>query len=211
MDNPDVTRAVNVWRWNSGGLGFSRNGYNGPYTTAITYDGKIVADFISTGTLNAGIIKAGVLSDQASNNSWDLSSGALRMGSGSIDIGNGNFRVTNAGEMSCKGATITGALTSYSAGNINKVTIADAIISGNQQQTIEFRGGIDYNDSITISALELDIPDIESLYIKNNNTNPPSMGMGWTGTVHIIDGTGTTENIFEFSHGICTGFRWILI
>ena len=31
LDAPTIESAVNVWRWNVGGLGFSSNGYNGPY------------------------------------------------------------------------------------------------------------------------------------------------------------------------------------
>ena len=58
MDTPDINTAVNIWRWNSGGFGHSSEGYNGPYKTAITMDGKIVADYITTGTLNGGLIKA---------------------------------------------------------------------------------------------------------------------------------------------------------
>ncbi len=53
MDIPEIESAVNIWRWNSGGLGHSQNGYNGPYGTAITQDGKIVADYITAGTLRA--------------------------------------------------------------------------------------------------------------------------------------------------------------
>lgn len=59
MDTDDIDTAVKVWRWNSGGLGFSSNGYAGPYGTAITQDGAIVADFITAGVLNANIIEAG--------------------------------------------------------------------------------------------------------------------------------------------------------
>ena len=62
MDTPDITTAQNVWRWNGSGFGFSSTGYNGPYTTAITQDGAIVADFITAGTLTANLVKAGVLS-----------------------------------------------------------------------------------------------------------------------------------------------------
>lgn len=58
MDTPDINTAVNIWRWNSGGLGHSSNGYDGPYDTAITMDGQIVADYITTGTLDGGLIKA---------------------------------------------------------------------------------------------------------------------------------------------------------
>jgi hypothetical protein len=36
-----------VFRLNENGLGFSQNGYNGPYETAITYDGHLVADVIA--------------------------------------------------------------------------------------------------------------------------------------------------------------------
>ena len=46
MDAPKIEEAVNIWRWNVNGLGFSSKGYNGPYDTAITADGRIVADFI---------------------------------------------------------------------------------------------------------------------------------------------------------------------
>ena len=53
MDTPDIATAANVWRWNKAGLGYSGTGYNGPYSTAITQDGHIVADFVATGTLDA--------------------------------------------------------------------------------------------------------------------------------------------------------------
>lgn len=76
MDQPTIETATKVWRWNSGGLGYSSNGYNGPYTTAITQDGAIVADFITTGTLTANLIKAGVLSSLNGMASLDLSSGS---------------------------------------------------------------------------------------------------------------------------------------
>lgn len=58
MDTPDISTAVNIWRWNSGGLGHSSKGYDGPYDTAITMDGQIVADYITAGTFDGGLIKA---------------------------------------------------------------------------------------------------------------------------------------------------------
>lgn len=56
MDTNDITTARKVWRWNLSGLGYSSTGYAGPYSTAITQDGEIVADFIKTGTLDASLI-----------------------------------------------------------------------------------------------------------------------------------------------------------
>ena len=60
MDTPDIETATKVWRWNKGGLGYSDKGYNGPYRTAITQDGEIVADFVKTGNLTASIIHGGI-------------------------------------------------------------------------------------------------------------------------------------------------------
>lgn len=57
MDKPTIEEATKVWRWNLGGLGYSRNGYNGPYELAMTMDGEIVANFITTGILQAIGIK----------------------------------------------------------------------------------------------------------------------------------------------------------
>lgn len=65
MDSPDIETAVNIWRWNKNGLGFSSNGYAGPYGTAITSDGQIVADYITAGTLNGDLIQAGTVNTSA--------------------------------------------------------------------------------------------------------------------------------------------------
>lgn len=77
LDQPNIADAVNVWRWNVGGLGFSSNGYNGPYETAITSDGQIVADFITTGTLLADIIKAGIISSKDGSSYWNIDTGEI--------------------------------------------------------------------------------------------------------------------------------------
>lgn len=55
-DSKNLDKAVKVWRWNSGGLGYSKSGKNGPFETAITSDGKIVADYISTGNLDCSVL-----------------------------------------------------------------------------------------------------------------------------------------------------------
>ena len=53
MDTPDTTTAQKIWRWNLNGLAYSSTGINGTYETAITSNGEIVADFITTGTMSA--------------------------------------------------------------------------------------------------------------------------------------------------------------
>ncbi len=49
--------AKNVWRFGLGGIGFSSNGYEGPFETAITMDGQIDAKFITTGTMSVSRIE----------------------------------------------------------------------------------------------------------------------------------------------------------
>ena len=100
LDAPSVEEAVNVWRWNVGGLGFSSNGYNGPYETAITADGQIVANFITSGTLVANIIKAGVLQSQDGSSYWDLETGevVLRAYATSEEVQEQSDRITGIEE-----------------------------------------------------------------------------------------------------------------
>ena len=57
MDSTSPATAQNVWKWSLGGLGFSSTGINGTYTVAILQDGRINADFITTGQLNTGVIQ----------------------------------------------------------------------------------------------------------------------------------------------------------
>lgn len=61
MDTDDIQTAVKVLRINQNGIGFSSQGYAGPFTTAWTLDGHFVADFIDTGNLNASLITTGTL------------------------------------------------------------------------------------------------------------------------------------------------------
>lgn len=77
LDRPGLMDAQHVWRWNNGGFGHSSTGYNGPYRTAITQDGHIVADFVDVGTLVANIIRTGVLASVNGATSWDLDTGLV--------------------------------------------------------------------------------------------------------------------------------------
>lgn len=82
MDTKDINTATKVWRWNNGGLGYSSTGYNGTFGTAITNDGAIVADFITTGILNANLIKTGTLESLDGSVSINLGNGAFTLGGG---------------------------------------------------------------------------------------------------------------------------------
>ena len=79
MDTDSISTAKNVIRINQNGIGFSNNGYNGPFNTAWTIDGKFNADFITSGIINANLIKAGVIQDTKSSNWWNLESGEVNI------------------------------------------------------------------------------------------------------------------------------------
>lgn len=81
MNTADISTATKVWRFNVSGLGYSNTGYNGNYGLALTMDGEIVADRITTGTLSANRIKAGILSDVNNKFTMDMTTGNVVMSS----------------------------------------------------------------------------------------------------------------------------------
>lgn len=93
MDTADITTATKVWRWNKNGLGYSSTGYSGTYGTAITQEGQIVANYVSTGTLNADLIKAGTISDVGGNSTINMTNGQAIM---NLFTAKNNFKIINA-------------------------------------------------------------------------------------------------------------------
>lgn len=93
MDAPDEAQAVKIWRWNLNGLGYSRDSGQ-TYGLAMTQDGAIVADFITTGTLAANLIKAGVLADTSGKFSLDMQTGTLTMDSAQLTNANVSGDIT---------------------------------------------------------------------------------------------------------------------
>lgn len=79
MNTPNIETATKVWRWNSAGLGYSGRGYAGPYELGMTMDGSIVATMITSGTMNADLIRAGIIQDILGNNYWNLETGEFRL------------------------------------------------------------------------------------------------------------------------------------
>jgi phage minor structural protein len=116
MNTPSITTATKVWRWNASGLGYSKNGYNGNYGLAMTMDGAIVADYITTGSLTANIIKAGILTDLKGKFTLDMINGTLTMKDGTFS------GTVNASTI--KGSTITGG--TITGGTITGSTIQNA-------------------------------------------------------------------------------------
>lgn len=163
MNTEDILTASKLWRFNLGGFGYSPNGYNGPYTTAITMDGAIVADFITTGTLNAALaevinlnasnISTGTLSaDRIAANSISVSklTGSITNGNWKIDLDAGTLTIGNisadnitAGTINADNINVTninGA--NVKAGTIGSTPLAPGAVTGGE-------GGKIASDTIT--------------------------------------------------------------
>lgn len=131
LDNDDISQAQKVWRFNLSGFGYSSNGYEGPYTTAITRDGSIVADFITTGSMDAARITAGILKSKDDRFLIDLTANTITMKNPSgntvfaFDV-NGNLTISgtvyaSAGEFTGKITAGSGSIGGFSINGNNLV------------------------------------------------------------------------------------------
>lgn len=170
MDQPSIEEATQVWRWNKSGLGYSSSGYNGPYGLAMTIDGKINADFITTGGMDAARITAGILQSKDGRFLIDLTANTVTMknksgvtvfsfdGDGNLTIsGNvtatsgkiGGFTISNNNLV---GDAVTLKPTAYGgAVIIGDVTLNGATglsVSGN----VQVEGGLGTNDDAHIEG-----------------------------------------------------------
>lgn len=137
MDTDDIATAQKVWRFNIGGFGFSSNGYNGIYATAITQDGHIVADFIDVGTLSAVLIQS---ADGKSK--WNLSTGEMDLY---------NTKITT----SSTGNTYTTA--DYSQDDIDRLRsmfqgTATPTLADYEKLDLNFNGEFDAGDAVIINS-----------------------------------------------------------
>ena len=147
IDTKDITTARKVWRMNSGGFGHSSNGYNGPYTLAMTQDGEIVAD----------VIKTGLLSDATGKSYWNLLTGAMNIfgtlvSESSTQSGNYRMRVADGSMVFSKqtsptnwesiGQVFWGNYRYYDSGQTVDIENLLAIYGANGIRLYSNRGGI---------------------------------------------------------------------
>lgn len=216
MNTPSIETATKVWRWNASGLGYSKDGYNGNYGLAMTIDGSIVASFITTGTLTANLIKAGILTDLNGKFSLNMETGALNMQDGTFKgtiqastISGGTISGTAISGGTITGVTITGNTISggtitgsaISGGTITGVTITGNTISGGTISGTAISGGTIVGSSIKTAEngarIELG---------KDGNNNPKLVAYDTYGNVLFqADANGVTVNSGSITGGTITG------
>lgn len=148
MDTDDKETARNVIRMNKNGIAFSQNGYNGPFISAWTIDGRFVADFITAGTfdasrvnvrnLNAGSINTGTLDASRVNvtnlNASNIVAGTLsanRVRAGVLQDANGNTWNLGGG-----GMNVAGSFTSSSGNASSHLRNGELITYGGGSMTV---------------------------------------------------------------------------
>lgn len=60
LDALPKEKAKNVWRFGLGGLGFSKNGYEGPFEYALTQDGRFNSSFIGANSITANMLQSDI-------------------------------------------------------------------------------------------------------------------------------------------------------
>lgn len=163
MNTNDISTATKVWRWNAAGLGYSNTGYAGTYGLAMTMDGSIVANFITTGSMSANRIRAGRLEDTSGNNFFDLDSGAASFENLDISIGG---RIIDAGQAIIDVGNIA-------AGKVGPNQIRTAFAADSTSIAIS-SGTITFNaDSFIVNSTNLEIDaqgNIKSKSFKSNTS-----------------------------------------
>ena len=188
LDNDDISQAQKVWRFNLSGFGYSSNGYEGPYTTAITRDGSIVADFITTGSMDAARITAGILKSKDGRFLIDLTANTITMKntSGATVFGfDGNGNLTISGKITATSGSIAGFTiygdrlqggncTLYSDAGGGELKLGDVTLDG--------YGGLGINGNVAI--------DPGHLYVTGDLDVGGSMGsdgdISTGGNVHAV-------------------------
>lgn len=211
MDQPSTETATKVWRWNQNGFGYSPNGYDGPYTAAITMDGQIVANFVTAGALQSG--------DGSSY--WNLDTGEIQL--------DGVFRqVADNNQLAV--AIEGNQVKFYSWEDAGNYVGSIGAVRNNQDGKKGVELWCDYGDQVTIGYAD---PNIDKkvntvfLFDSSNTSSTPwiintasgtlfpnAPGGGvvvengfikswnmttWTGTLHLSDGL-----ILNVSNGLIT-------
>lgn len=225
LDRPTLEEAVNVWRWNSGGFGHSSTGYSGSYTTAITQDGQIVADFITAGKLNGALIEAGTLEADTVRTAWNGISEYIELENGELNIYDAPSKAADERIMRLdkngswyyqSGNTVGWIGANYWVGNQNHKGLNFELEPQgkymgwgvkDREEEEAYRTVLCYSRNNSIYSEEgLHLGD--SLYCHNHTVDGANLKNiladgteGWTGTINIVTSiTRREDGGFDFTH-----------
>ena len=199
LNNP-----TKIWRWNQNGFGYSNDGGQ-TYGLAMTMDGAIVADYITSGTMSANRIRGGELivggsgtaasgtiyiKDSSNKNIIAISSSGL-----TLYDANGNTKATlNHSGLTINDGVINGATITASC----KIQTEKFVVNDGGQ--IYCQGGIVSDDSISSSGSVSASKGLncygtggEGFYC-TNNASVGSLTVRGTTQNTYIEGSGMVDN-----------------
>lgn len=195
-DNLDNDKATKKWVWNSSGLGYLFKKPDGSWDTsvAITIDGKISANFITTGTMSANHIRGGILEVGGKDSGKD----------GSIEVKNeaGTTLIT----LNKNGMTLSGGQ-KIAWSNISDQpdipdnfddldgTVASTQISDNAITTAKINASAITSEKINANAVTSDKISVDSLDAVSANMGTVNVGGNDNGygTLYVKDKDGNVK------------------
>jgi phage minor structural protein len=182
MNTPDKETATRVWRWNSSGLGYSKDGYSGTYGLAMTMDGAIVADFITAGTLKA------------------INISGCTIEGGSLNI-NDKFTVDTEGNVHAEGYVVaTGGIIGGCEIEDGKLAVPSANITGQLTASQIDASALkvdaaNITGTLTIGQLPRTVAKTSDIPTKVSGLTNDAGYQTRTGVVSIIDGRITADYV----------------
>ena len=193
MDTNSVDTATKIWKFDLNGLGYAKSDTPGTplneldWGIALTMDGRISADFITTGTLLASIIKAGILSDVNGLNYWNMETGEFRLAS-TATVG---------------GKTVT-ELIDENLPELTQQDVFNILTNNGQTQGIYLQNGLLYINGTYIQSGTMSADRINGGTLTlggSNNANGVFVLNNSRGTeVARMDNTGLTSKATSGSH-----------
>lgn len=207
MNTDSKETATQVWRWNLGGLGYSSTGVNGPYSTAITQDGQIVADFITAGGMSAARITAGILSSVDGNFILNLTENTITV---KDDVGNIKLGFDGDGNL-----TVSGTINA-TAGSIGGWTISDqALYTANNALYLGTTGitanlaGAKRSNIVFLAGSNFGVDSSGNLYATDATLNNVNASGGTYNNITSSNGTfnsATVNGTISATRGNIGGF-----
>lgn len=196
MDTPNMSTAQKVWRWNLSGLGYSSTGVNGPFALAMTMDGAIVADFITAGTINgslikAGSVQAGSLSQEYKKSVTDAISGVKTSLTQAFQAADGELSSTISQEI-IRAKNVESTLSSSISQNASNITLK--VSKGDVSSQISTE-----SDNISISSNRISISSTYFTLSRNGSITCTNADI--KGTLE----TGGTYGYVKLSNGRISG------
>ena len=151
-DQKTISESLKRWRWSQNGLGYmyrnsKTSAWSGP-TVAITNDGKISANFITTGSLNCDRLNGGTISGQAISGGTISGAKITSSGTGGALVTIEQGGITSNSLISCSGLTASNVIGNNVSAPSYSTSVGSDSYSGASGQISWAAGGLGYSINV---------------------------------------------------------------